>query len=81
MNREWEQWLGWKPQGWKFEIGDLVWKPKGSWWAGKVVGVYSTPQTPKGYAVQLVRPGGNGPVQIYPEEALDWAGEDAGCSS
>ena len=52
----------------KFKIGDLVYKPKGSWWEGRVVGFYSTEQTPVGYCVQLDKP--NGPVQIYPESAL-----------
>lgn len=54
--------------GWKFGLGDLVWKPRGSWWRGHIVGTYCTTQTPRGYAVQLDIP--NGPVQIYPEEAL-----------
>lgn len=55
--------------GWQFQLGDQVHKPSGSWWAGRVVGTYSTEQTPRGYCVQLdsVR---NGPVQLYPEAAL-----------
>jgi dihydrofolate reductase (trimethoprim resistance protein) len=53
---------------WKFRYGDLVRKSRGSWWEGRVVGYYSTEQTPRGYAVQL--PIENGPVQIYPEAAL-----------
>jgi hypothetical protein len=56
---------------WKFRLGDMVCKPKGSWWAGRVVGFYSTTQTPKGYCVQMITPQGNGPVQIYPESALE----------
>lgn len=54
--------------GWKFPMGARVYKPKGSWWEGRVVGTYSTPDTPRGYCVQLELP--HGPVQIYPEEAL-----------
>lgn len=55
-------------EGWAFAEGDLVRKKSGSWWEGRVVGTYSTEQTPRGYAVQLDKP--NGPVQIYPESAL-----------
>lgn len=54
--------------GWKFPMGARVYKPKGSWWEGRVVGTYSTPDTPRGYCVQLEL--NHGPVQIYPEEAL-----------
>ena len=56
---------------WEFGLGDRVFKPKGSWWEGKVVGFYSTMQTPRGYAVQLQTRDDNGPVQIYPESALE----------
>ncbi len=55
--------------GWKFAVGELVWKPRGSWWRGHIVGTYSTTQTPRGYAVQLDV--AHGPVQIYPEDALE----------
>jgi R67 dihydrofolate reductase len=55
----------------KFQFGDRVNKPKGSWWFGRVVGFYSTTQTPRGYCVQLITPDDNGPVQIYPESALE----------
>lgn len=55
--------------GSKFKLGDKVYKPYGSWWEGTVVGFYSTQQTPVGYCVQLDMP--NGPVQIYPEKALE----------
>jgi hypothetical protein len=58
----------------KFNFGDKVYKPKGSWWAGRVVGFYSTAQTPRGYCVQMITPQGNGPVQIYPESALEIEG-------
>lgn len=54
--------------GWKFPMGARVYKPKGSWWEGRVVGTYSTPDTPRGYCVQLEL--NHGPVQIYPEETL-----------
>lgn len=56
---------------WMYEIGDRVRKKSGSWWEGKVVGFYSTMQTPRGYAVQLQTRDDNGPVQIYPESALE----------
>lgn len=53
----------------RFGFGALVGKHSGSWWEGRVVGFYSTAQTPVGYNVQLdMVP--NGPVQIYPEAAL-----------
>lgn len=55
---------------WLYDIGDYVYKPKGSYWAGIVVGMYSTQQTPRGYAVQLPTEHHNGPVQIYPQAAL-----------
>lgn len=57
--------------GWEFAEGDLVRKKSGSWWEGRIVGTYSTAQTPRGYAVQLDKP--FGPVQIYPESALESA--------
>lgn len=54
----------------KFAIGDRVRKHSGSWWEGRVVGFYGTSQTATGYNVQLdMVP--NGPVQIYPEAALE----------
>lgn len=43
-------------------------KKSGSWWEGWVVGEYHTEATPDGLAIQLPIP--NGPVQIYPREAL-----------
>jgi hypothetical protein len=36
----------------KFRMGDLVKKSTGSEWEGRVVGWYSTEQTPEGYAVE-----------------------------
>jgi hypothetical protein len=56
--------------GWKFKLGDIVYKHTGSWWCGQVVGFYSTKQTSRGYAVQMQLPLENGPVQIYPEHML-----------
>jgi dihydrofolate reductase (trimethoprim resistance protein) len=53
----------------KFEIGDKVWKPKGSQWVGKVVGTYSTDLTPEGYCVESESHKGS--VQIYPSSALE----------
>lgn len=58
-----------EPKG-SFAEGDVVYKPKGSWWKGTVVGFYSTGQTPEGYAVQLDNVQ-DGPVQIYPVQALE----------
>lgn len=63
----------------KFRMGDRVQKHGGSWWAGRVVGFYSTAQTPVGYCVQLDTVP-NGPVQIYPEGALVLATEAKGCA-
>lgn len=59
-----------EPKG-KFSEGVKVRKKSGSWWEGKIVGSYSTSQTPEGYAVQLITENDNGPVQIYPAEALE----------
>ena len=56
----------------KFAKGDRVRKHSGTWWEGRVVGFYSTADNPLGYNVQLdMVP--NGPVQIYPEAALELA--------
>lgn len=63
---------GWKPdETWRWGIGACLRKHSGSWWEGEVVGFYSTVQTPRGYAVQQPVPGGNGPVQIFPEAAYE----------
>lgn len=56
------------PQG-KFRMGDLVKKSTGSEWVGRVVGWYSTGQTPEGYAVESEVHAGS--VQIYPAKALE----------
>lgn len=55
-----------------FKLGDRVRKHSGAWWEGCVVGFYSTKQTPAGYNVQMDTVE-NGPVQIYPESALELA--------
>lgn len=52
-----------------FQLHALVRKRSGAWWEGRVVGFYSTEQTPDGVCVQLDRP--MGPVQIYPASALE----------
>ncbi len=57
------------PIGFKWGVGTAVRKKSGSWWEGKIVGFYSTEQTPFGYCIQLDKP--FGPVQIYPETALE----------
>jgi hypothetical protein len=63
---------GWKPgPQWKFAYGDPAQKHSGSWWEGVVCGFYSTPATPRGYGVQQETMSDNGPVQIYPEAALE----------
>lgn len=59
-----------------FKLGDLVRKKSGSWWQGKIVGFYSTEQTPDGICVQLQEV--NGPVQIYPAKAMEIVADEAG---
>ena len=59
------------PVGWAFREGDMVRKKSGSWFEGAIVGFYSTRDTPRGYAIQMQIPTGNGPVQIFPEAALE----------
>lgn len=64
-----------KPEGAKFACGHLVRKIKGGEWHGVVVGFYSTPLTPIGYAVESIFEQGS--VQIYPEAALEqWLTHD-----
>lgn len=53
----------------KFAMGDLVKKSTGSEWEGRVVGWYSTDQTPEGYAVESSAHRNS--VQIYPVTALE----------
>lgn len=53
---------------WRFALGAMVCKTKGSNWHGKVVGFYSTSLTPRGYCVESDTEKGS--VQIYPEAAL-----------
>ncbi len=57
----------------KFKIGDRVYKTKGSFWRGRIVGTYSTKLTPEGYCVESLLERGS--VQIYPAAALEfWEG-------
>lgn len=53
----------------KFRMGDPVKKSTGSEWEGRVVGWYSTEQTPEGYAVESSAHRNS--VQIYPARALE----------
>jgi hypothetical protein len=53
----------------RFRLGDRLRKVKGSEWAGRVVGWYSTALTPIGYAIESEAHAGS--VQIYPEAALE----------
>ena len=57
-----------KPDNFKWGVGQQVKKTRGSNWRGRVVGFYSTWQTPIGYAVESNYERGS--VQIYPEAAL-----------
>lgn len=52
-----------------FSLGQRVRKKSGASWQGPIVGFYSTPLTPIGYAVMSEREPGS--VQIYPESALE----------
>lgn len=59
--------------GCNFAMGDLVQKKSGSKWRGSIVGFYSTPNTPDGYAVESAFEPGS--VQVWPEAALErWNG-------
>lgn len=56
-----------------FAMGDMVQKKQGSKWRGQVIGFYSTPKTPYGYAVESAFEEGS--VQVWPEAALErWNG-------
>lgn len=55
--------------GWQFRVGDHLKKKNGSEWIGRVVGTYSTDQTPEGYAVESLYH--KNTVQIYPVKALE----------
>ena len=60
---------------WKFQIGQLVEKQRGARWRGRVVGIYYTALTPRGYCVESSFEPGS--VQIYPEDALKiWTNND-----
>lgn len=56
-------------QSGKFAMHQRVRKTSGSEWQGRVVGWYSTEQTPEGYAVESEAHCGS--VQIYPAKALE----------
>jgi dihydrofolate reductase (trimethoprim resistance protein) len=57
-----------KPSNFEYEYGRLLRKKSGSQWLGRVVGFYSTEQTPEGYALESVYH--KNTVQIYPKQAL-----------
>lgn len=50
--------------------GTLLRKKQGSMWHGRVVGYYSTGNTPVGYAIESVYEKGS--VQIYPASAIEF---------
>jgi hypothetical protein len=54
---------------WKWRVGDQVKKKSGSMFEGKIVGYYSTEQTPRGYAIESGAY--KNTVQIFPEQALE----------
>lgn len=56
------------PENFEWHIGQQVKKKSGSEWSGKIVGFYSTEQTPEGYAVESDKH--KNTVQIYPKQAL-----------
>ena len=52
-----------------YPYGTYMQKKHGSLWRGKIVGYYSTVNTPLGYAIEsFFEPGS---VQIYPAQALE----------
>ena len=62
-----------------FQRGDRVRKrtasatiARAAHWRGVVVGEYSTPVTPEGYAVMSTDPGSLHSVQVYPVVALEF---------
>jgi len=57
-----------KPDNFKYDLGTILKKKSGSEWEGKVVGFYSTEQTPEGYALEATAY--KNTVQIYPVQAL-----------
>lgn len=61
-----------RPEGARWGWHETVQKKRGSSWRGRVVGFYSTAQTPIGYDIEsLFEPGS---VQCWPEAALeDWS--------
>jgi dihydrofolate reductase (trimethoprim resistance protein) len=57
-----------KPENFTYELGTILKKKSGSEWIGKVVGFYSTEQTPEGYCLESIYH--KNTVQIYPVQAL-----------
>lgn len=57
-----------KPENFTHELGTILKKKSGSEWMGKVVGFYSTEQTPEGYCLESIYH--KNTVQIYPVQAL-----------
>jgi len=57
------------PPGARWRMGDYLRKVRGSLWRGRVVGFYSTENTPVGYAIESAREPGS--VQVWPEAALE----------
>lgn len=53
----------------KWRIGDMVRKKRGSEWRGRVCGFYSTEGTPEGYCVESFFERGS--VQVWPLAALE----------
>lgn len=60
------------PDGW-WELGTRVCKKSGASWHGRIVGYYRTELTNRGYCVESEREPGS--VQLYPEQALELAGD------
>lgn len=51
-----------------YKYGTFLQKERGSRWRGKIVGYYSTLNTPIGYVIESVFEPGS--VQVYPASAL-----------
>lgn len=56
------------PDMFTYKMGDKLKKKSGSEWSGKVVGWYSTEQTPEGYCIESDCH--KNTVQLYPLQAL-----------
>ena len=57
------------PEGFKFKMGDVVTKIRGSKWTGPVVGFYTGSMTECGYNVESKYEKGS--IQCWPEAALE----------